>query len=108
MQALETGIGDRGQMIVATHSPPILDSLSPSAIVRLGYNERPRLVADEAERLDLYRREGFRASALTQSDVLVISEGESDVALLSLQFPQLARAALRSAGGRARVVREVE
>lgn len=108
MQALERGVGETGQLIVATHSPAILDSLSPSAIVRLGYDEPPRLVADEAERLDLYRRAGFRASALTQSDVLLITEGESDVALLTLRFPELSRAAARSAGARARVLREVE
>jgi len=108
MQALERGIGGHGQLIVATHSPSILDNLSPSAIVRLGHEDPPRLVADEAERLELYRGAGFRASALTQSDLLLITEGESDVALLSLLFPELGRAAIRSAGGRARVVHEVE
>ncbi len=108
MQALERGIGGDGQLIVATHSPTILDSLSPSAIVRLGHEEPPRLVADEAERLDLYRRVGFRASALTQSDLLLITEGESDVTLLSLLFPELSRAAIRSAGGRTRVIHEVD
>lgn len=108
MQALERGIGEHGQLIVATHSPSILDNLSPSAILRLGHGHPPRLVADEADRLDLYRAAGFRASALTQSDLLLITEGESDVALLSLLFPELGRAAIRSAGGRKRVVGEVE
>lgn len=108
MQALERGIGPGGQLIVATHSPAILDNLAPSAIVRLGHQEPPRLVADEAERVDLYRSAGFRASALTQSDLLLIVEGESDTVLLSLLFPELTRAAVRSAGGRSRVFREVE
>lgn len=108
MQALQRGIGPSGQLIVATHSPAILDNLVPSAIVRLGHQEPPRLVADEAERVDLYRSAGFRASALTQLDLLLIVEGESDTVLLSLLFPELTRAAVRSAGGRPRVFREVE
>jgi hypothetical protein len=45
---------------------------------------------------------------LTQSDLLVLTEGESDVSLLSLQFPELARATVRAVGGRVRVIREVE
>lgn len=108
IQALERGIGEAGQLVVATHSPAILDNLPPSAIVRLQHDAAPRLVADEAERVDLYRAAGFRASALTQSDLLLITEGESDIILLALMFPQLARATLRSAGGRPRVLREVE
>lgn len=108
IQALERGVGEDGQLVVATHSPAILDAIAPSAILRLAHEDRPRLVADESERIDLYRSAGFRASALTQSDLLLITEGESDVSLLSLMHPALGRASIRSAGGRARVVREVE
>lgn len=108
IQALELGAGEAGQLVVATHSPAILDNLAPSAIVRLRHDELPRPVADETERVDFYRAAGFRASALTQSDLLLITEGESDVSLLASVFPQLTRATLRSAGGRARVLREVE
>lgn len=108
MQALEQGVAENGQLVVATHSPSVLDSLSAEAIIRLGYQEPARRVADEGERIDLYRTAGFRASALTQSDVLVSCEGESDANLLLLSLPELARASLRSAGGRARVLREVE
>jgi AAA domain, putative AbiEii toxin, Type IV TA system len=108
MQALERGIGDVGQLIVATHSPSVLDSLSPRAILRLGHDQPPRQIADEPDRLELYRSAGFRASVLTQSDLLVITEGKSDVDLLSLAFPDLARAATRSAGGRHAVIKEVE
>jgi len=108
MDALTLGIGPTGQLIVATHSPAILDKLPPTGIVRLQHSEAPRLVADEADRVELYRSAGFRASALTQSDLLIIVEGEGDVALLELLFPDLARAAIHSAGSRARVFREVE
>lgn len=108
MEALVDGIGPTGQLIVATHSPAVLDSLPPTGIIRLQHGEPPRLVADESERVDLYRSAGFRASALTQSDLLLIVEGDSDASLLSLQFPSLSRAAVRSAGSRARVFREVE
>lgn len=108
VQALERGVGADGQLVVATHSPAVLDGLAPSSIIRLSHDERPRLVADEGERLDLYRAAGFRASTLTQSDLLMVAEGESDAPLLHLLFPDLARAAIRAAGGRARVLREVE
>ena len=106
--ALSQGVGDNGQLIVATHSPSILDSLPPTAIIRLSHDAPPRLVADESERLDFYRSAGFRASALTQADLLVFVEGDGDVPLVSLLIPELARAALKEAGGRSRVIREVE
>jgi ABC-type lipoprotein export system ATPase subunit len=108
IQALQSGVGRDGQLIVATHSPSVLDSIPPTSILRLSHGELPHPVSDETERLDLYRSAGFRASALTQSDLLLIVEGESDIPLLSLLFPDLARASMREAGGRARVVREVE
>ena len=106
--ALERGVGLEGQLVVATHSPAILDGMAPTAIVRMGHEGPPRLVADETERVELYRSAGFRASALTQSDLLLITEGESDVAILGLMFPELTRASVRSAGSKARVFREVE
>ena len=108
VQALEKGVGERGQLIVATHSPAILDALPPSSIVRMSHETPPRLVADESDRLELYRSAGFRASTLTQSDLLVVVEGKNDAPLLRLQFPDLARASIQCAGGRARVFREVE
>lgn len=108
IQALESGVGADGQLIVATHSPSILDGVSPNGILRLSHRQAPRLVATESDRVELYRSAGFRASALTQSDLLLITEGESDSVLLSLLFPALTRASVRSAGGKARVLREVE
>lgn len=107
VQALEQGVGDGGQMIVATHSPAILDALPPSSIIRMSHDSAPRVVADEGQRLDLYRSAGFRASTLTQADLLVIVEGQNDVPLLNLQFPELARASIQSSGGRAKVFRDV-
>lgn len=108
VQALTQGVGSEGQLIVATHSPAVLDSLTPSAILRLSHENPPQVVAGEAERVDLYRSAGFRASALTQSDLLLVVEGEGDGPLLSLLFPELNRASIREAGGRQRVFREVE
>lgn len=107
-QALTRGVGTSGQLIVATHSPAVLDHIPPDAILRLSHEAGPRPVADEMERVELYRSAGFRASALTQSDLLVITEGESDASILTILFPELARASVRAAGGRARVFREVE
>lgn len=106
--ALEEGVGPDGQLVVATHSPAILDGMQPNAILRLEHNGSPRLVADDRERLDLYRDAGFRSSALTQSDLLVVVEGASDVSILTLAIPELGRAAIHAAGGRAQVVRAVE
>jgi len=108
VQALEQGVGHAGQLVVATHSPAILDSLTPSTILRLSHDARPRLVADEVERIELYRSAGFRASTLTQADLLLIVEGETDGPLLTLLCPELSRVAITEAGGRPRVLREVE
>lgn len=108
VRALEEGVGASGQLIVATHSPSVLDNLSTDSIIRLGQNQPARLVASENERVELYRSNGFRASALTQSDLLVITEGDADDQLLKHVAPALARASVKSAGGRDRVLREVE
>jgi len=108
IRALEEGVGDSGQLIVATHSPSVLDNLSTAAIIRLGQDQPARLVADESERVELYRSNGFRASALTQSDLLVITEGDTDDQLLKHVAPGLTRASVRAAGGRVKVLREVE
>ena len=105
--ALEQAVGPDGQLIVATHSPAVLDTVSPSSIIRLSHTDAPRLVVDESERLEVYREAGFRASALTQSDLLVITEGDSDATLLPLLLPDLARATLRSVGGRSSVLADV-
>lgn len=97
--ALEQAVGPAGQLVVATHSPAVLDTISPSSIVRLSHTHAPTLVTDESERLEVYRDAGFRASSLTQSDLLVITEGDTDTALLPLLLPDLARATMRGAGG---------
>jgi predicted ATPase len=105
---LELGVGSSGQLVVATHSPAILDALPPSVILRMDHETAPRVVADEVERLDLYREAGFRASALSQSNFLLVTEGESDVSLLQSLFAELSNATIRAAGGKARVVQQVE
>lgn len=106
--ALETATGSDGQLVLATHSPAILDTLAPSSILRLSHTKPAARVADEAERLDVYRDAGFRASAFTQSDLLVVTEGASDATLLPLLIPDLGRATLRPAGGRTAVLTDVE
>lgn len=106
--ALEQATGPDGQLVLATHSPAVLDTLAPSSILRLSHSHPARRVADEAERLDVYRDAGFRASALTQSDLLIVTEGDSDATLLPLLIPDLARATVRAAGGRASVLADVE
>jgi predicted ATPase len=105
---LEMGVGDSGQLIVATHSPAVLDALPPAVILRMDLERPARAVADEVDRLDLYRQAGFRASALSQSDLLLITEGESDVSLLHALFPALSHATIRAAGGKSRVYQQVE
>ena len=107
IDALTEGVGPDGQLVVATHSPAILDGLPTSAILRVSLLSPAHEIDDEAQRLDLYREAGFRASALTQSDLLVVTEGDSDVTLLGLLFPELGAAAFRSAGGKARVLQTV-
>ena len=106
--ALEQATGAEGQLVMATHSPAILDTLAPSSILRLSHARPPARVADEAERLEVYRDAGFKASALTLSDLLVITEGEADATLLPLLLPDLARATVRSAGGRRAVLSDLE
>lgn len=105
MQALIPGLGDTGRLLVATHSPHILDSIPPDSIIRLAHDEEPRVVESEADRLNLYREAGFRASALTQSDLLVVTEGDFDAQVLPKILPQFASASFRAAGGRKPVLR---
>ena len=104
---LEAATGSGGQLVLATHSPAVLDALAPSSILRLSHARPAARVADEAERLDVYRDAGFRASALTQSDLLIVTEGDADATLLPLLIPDLARATLRPAGGRTAVLADV-
>lgn len=106
--ALEEGVGASGQLIVATHSPAILDSIPPAAIFRLEHGGPPQAVADETQRLELYRQAGFRSSALTQSDLLLITEGSMDATILNLAIPELSRASVQYAGGKTQVIREVK
>lgn len=105
--ALERAVGAEGQLVMATHSSTILDTVPTSSIVRLSHTDTPKFVADEQERLEVYRTVGFRASALTQSDLLMVTEGEFDTTLLPLLLPDLARATLKSAGGRHHVLADV-
>jgi energy-coupling factor transporter ATP-binding protein EcfA2 len=107
MQALVPGLGDTGRLLVATHSPHILDSIPSDSIIRLAHDAPPQIVESESERLALYREAGFRASSLTQSDLLVVTEGEFDAQVLPKILPQLASASIRAAGGRSAVVRTI-
>jgi energy-coupling factor transporter ATP-binding protein EcfA2 len=105
--ALQRGIEDSGQFIVATHSPAILDRVAPSSILRLGYETAASVLADESELIELYRTTGFRASALTQSELLVVTEGDLDDVVLKALFPKLARASIQQGHGRVGVLQRV-
>jgi len=108
LTALYAGLRSGGRMIVATHSPSILDSLPPDAIFRLSHDRAPSIVESEDQRLSLYREAGFRASALTQADLLVVVEGDFDAVALPQLVPELGSAAIRVAGGRSQVLKTVE
>lgn len=108
LKALRPGLGERGKLLVATHSPAILDAISPSGIVRLSLTEPPQLVEDEAQRIDMYREAGFRASTLTQSDVLVVVEGDFDAAVVPQLLPSVTANSMKSAGGRAQAINSVQ
>lgn len=108
LKALRPGLGDRGKMLVATHSPAILDAISPSGIVRLSHTKPPELVENETERINMYREAGFRASTLTQSDVLVVVEGDFDAMVIPQLLPSVTANSMQSAGGRVQVVTSVK
>lgn len=108
LKALRPGLGEHGRLLVATHSPAILDAISPSGIVRLSHSEPPQLVENEAQRIDMYREAGFRASTLTQSDVLVMVEGDFDAAVVPQLLPSVTANSMQSAGGRAQVITSVQ
>ncbi len=105
LSALTLGVATQASLLIATHSPAILDMLSPSAILRLDNDTTPRPLNDEDDRLELYRNAGFRASALTQADLLISTEGSFDQAVLNTCIAEASRASIRPAGGRALVVR---
>lgn len=107
MRALKLGLPSDSRLIVATHSPSILDDVEPTAILRFEQAQSPSTVRTDDERLQLYRQAGFRASALTQSDFLVVTEGDLDRAVLGDLIPEMSRGASRSAGGRDLVLRDV-
>jgi hypothetical protein len=108
LAALAPGVGFSGQMIVATHSPSILDAVQPGAIVRLSHERPPSIVKDEEERLRLYRDAGFRASTLTQADMLLVTEGTFDAEILPQLITLLGGTAVRAADGRDLVLRTLE
>lgn len=107
VHALERGTGDSGQLVVATHSPAVLDRIPTNSIIRLDYSAKAGPVADESGLIELHRTTGFKASALTQSELLVVTEGELDDVVLKALFPKLARASLQRANGRAGVFQRV-
>jgi predicted ATPase len=107
LNALKVGLGPGGRMFVATHSPVVLDAMPPEAIIRLSYRRPPQQIDSETDRLDLYRAAGFRASALTQADLLVSTEGESDATILPQLMSISGAYVFRSAGGRAEVLKAV-
>ncbi len=95
------------QLIVATHSPLILDAVPPAAIVELRSGVAPRPLTSEGQRLQAYRHAGFRVSEISQASHVVVTEGEFDVQLLRAAEPGFERAAIRSVGGRREVIRLV-
>lgn len=108
LSALQAGVADGGSLILATHSPAVLDSIDPKAIYRLGHGRPPEPVLSQDNLLELYRSAGFRASAVTQADMLLIAEGEFDTRVLGELCPELRNASVSSAGGRDQVIRNLE
>ncbi|WP_082934939.1 ATP-dependent nuclease [Mycolicibacterium mucogenicum] len=108
IQALQRGTGNAGQLIVATHSPAILDRIPTDSIVRLNYDTAATRVGNETGLIELYRTTGFKASALTQSELLVVTEGDSDDVVLKAMFPCLARASVQQGQGRRGVIQRVQ
>ncbi|MET9203498.1 AAA family ATPase, partial [Gordonia sp. NPDC003585] len=108
IDVLIDGVGPEGQMLIATHSPAILDRIAPSSIIRLDHDNVAMPVSDTSGLIELHRNTGFKASALTQSDLLVVTEGDLDEVVLKLLYPQLTRASISQGQGRAGVVSKVE
>lgn len=108
LKALRLGLGRHGRLLVATHSPAILDAILPSGIVRLSHDKPPQVVGSESERVALYREAGFRASALTQSEVLVLTEGDFDASVISQLLPAVTSNSMQAAGGREPVLKQVK
>lgn len=106
--ALSLGIGSQGQLIVATHSPAILDALPTNAILRLSHDKPVAPVGSESDRMQMYQETGFRASAITQSDLLLVTEGDSDGILLQSLLPKLSKASIITGHGRAGVINRVK
>lgn len=107
MRVLQTGVGPDGQLIIATHSPAILDQLPPSCIIRLDHTAPAQVLNDDHGVIALHRDTGFRASAVTQSGLLVVTEGALDEAVLQGLFPELTTAAISQGHGRAGVLARV-
>ncbi|MBO4256814.1 AAA family ATPase [Streptomyces griseorubiginosus] len=108
LTALQIGLREGGRLLIATHSPSILDSLPPQAIYRLSHENPPTIVESEGERIDLYREAGFKASSLTQASLLVATEGEFDEGILPQLVPILGGSSIRGRGGRAQVLKALE
>ncbi|MFF0454730.1 AAA family ATPase [Nocardia africana] len=108
VEALRHGTGDGGQLILATHSPAILDRVPPNSIFRLDYKNPARALAGEAELIDMYKTTGFKSSALTQSELLIVTEGELDDLVLKALFPKLARATIQRGNGRTNVITRIK
>lgn len=106
--ALARGIGEGGQLIVATHSPSILDNLPAKAILRISHDRPAAPVGTELDRIALYKETGFRASGLTQSDLLLYTEGDSDGDLLKSIYPKLVKASIKTGGGRNGVLQRIK
>ncbi|MGA5043874.1 AAA family ATPase [Streptomyces arboris] len=108
LTALQIGLREGGRLLVATHSPSILDSLPPQAIFRLSHDNPPTIVESEGDRIDLYREAGFKASSLTQASLLVATEGEFDEGILPQLVPLLGGSSIRGRGGRTQVLKALE
>ena len=102
------GVGADGQLVIATHSPAILDRIPPSSIIRLDHESKAKPVSTTTGLIELHRETGFRASSITQSDLLVVTEGDLDEVVLKLLYPQLSRASISQGQGRRGVIAKVE
>ena len=102
--AILEGIADRAQVLISTHSPRLVVATSLDAVLHMSpptaedVNQLKR-AHDEEARLQLLDELGVHPIEVLQSDLLVIVEGTTDIAVLEALLPvELGRATIRAAG----------
>jgi predicted ATPase len=102
--AILEGIANRAQVIISTHSPRLVVATSLEAVLHMSPPTKEdvnqlRRAHDEESRLQLLDDLGVHPIEVLQSDLLVIVEGTTDIAVLEALLPvELGRALIRAAG----------